>query len=115
MSREDQINSFPGKGFAPCPTDIGWVPLNVPMQLNVETAKLVRGFAEALARKLYEAQEKYGYTDNWKDPDWMNKCREDLRENLEKGDPRDVAAYCAFLWHHKEPTTKKDEIPPNIE
>jgi hypothetical protein len=24
--------------------------------------------------------------------------------HIEKGDPRDVAAYCAFLWHHNEST-----------
>jgi hypothetical protein len=109
MSRDEKINSYPGKGFEPCPTDFGWIPLNVPMDLNVETAKLVRAFSESLALKLYQAQQKYGYTDNWKDPEWMDKCRADLREHLEKGDPRDVAAYCAFLWHHNEPTNKENK------
>jgi hypothetical protein len=107
MSRNDQINSYPGKGLEPCPTDFGWVPLNVPMDLNLETNTLVRDFAEALALKLYEAQKKYGYSNNWQDSSWMDKCREDLQEHLKKGDPRDVAAYCAFLWYHNESTIKQ--------
>jgi hypothetical protein len=107
---EDKINSYPGKGFEPCPTDYGWVPLNVPMNLHIETSKLVRAFAEELAKKLYAAQEKYGYTDEWRNPDLIPDLQQDLVEHMQKGDPRDVAAYCAFLWHHNEPTMKEDDV-----
>lgn len=78
-----------------------------PKNLHPETVELVRLFASAVAEKLFQAQEKYGYTDGWKRDDWMDECRAKLREHLEKGDPRDVAAYCAFLWFHGEPTSKK--------
>jgi DNA repair exonuclease SbcCD ATPase subunit len=33
----------------------------------------------------------------------MDECRVKLREHVEKGDPLDVAAYCAFLWYHGQP------------
>lgn len=77
----------------------------VPDGLASETAKLVIGFASALATKLYNAQQKYGYWDGWTSPDWMSDCRAELRKHVEKGDPRDVAAYCAFLWYHHESTS----------
>lgn len=72
--------------------------------LHPATADLVTRFATALARKLADAEQKYGYTDNWRRADWMPECRAQLRDHLLKGDPRDVAAYCAFLWAHEEPT-----------
>ncbi len=101
-----EINSFPGKGFELPDSERGWVPLDVPMDLHVNTAKLVKDFAEALMVKLLKAQEKYGYADSWIYPNWMDECRQELRDHTEKGDPLDVAAYAAFLWYHKEPTVK---------
>jgi len=81
--------------------------IGIPADLHINTQQLVLEFAEALAEKLYKAQEKYGYTDGWKDPNWMEQCRTELRNHIEKGDPLDVSAYCAFLWFHKEPTKIK--------
>jgi len=78
--------------------------IDVPEQLSADTQALVSSFAEALAEKLYQADLKYNFQDNWKETDWMNTCREQLREHLEKGDPRDVAIYAAFLWYHGETT-----------
>jgi hypothetical protein len=78
-----------------------------PEGLHPATKKLVFDFACALADKLHEAEKKYGYSDGWRDNDWMDECRVKLREHVEKGDPRDVAAYCAFLWHHGESTAPK--------
>lgn len=75
-----------------------------PEGLHYETGILVARFAEAMAAKLLAAQEKYGFSDGWMQPDWMDECRAKLAEHVAKGDPRDVAAYCAFLWHHGEPT-----------
>ena len=77
----------------------------IQTQLHPATLSLVTEFSMALAKKLHAAQEKYGFTDNWKNPDWMNQCRTQLLEHLEKGDPLDVAAYCAFLWYHGEGTS----------
>lgn len=75
-------------------------------ELHPLTTNLVVRFARALAAKLAEAEKKYGYGDGWASPGWMHECRAKLRNHIEKGDPRDVAAYCAFLWHHQESTTE---------
>lgn len=79
-----------------------WLTNDAP--LHPLTANLVVRFARALATKLADAEKKYGYSDGWKDPHWMDECRAHLLEHVAKGDPRDVAAYCAFLWHHGEST-----------
>lgn len=79
--------------------------INIPDQLHPATAKLVADFAEAMADKLLAAERKYHYTDNWRRADWADECRAHLMEHLEKGDPRDVANYCAFLWYLNESTS----------
>lgn len=73
--------------------------LGVP-ELQPDTADLVIRFAKALAAKLREAEIKYQRSNSWMSPDWMDECRAELVEHVRKGDPRDVAAYCAFAWHH---------------
>ena len=78
--------------------------IDVPAGLHPRTADLVRRFAYALANKLAVAEAKYGYSDNWASPEWLGECRAKLVEHVAKGDPRDVAAYAAFLWHHGERT-----------
>ena len=75
-----------------------------PLDLHPATSELVTNFSDALRDKLYAAQEKYGYSDGWLQSDWMDECRAKLLEHVAKGDPRDVAAYCAFLWHHNAST-----------
>lgn len=75
-----------------------------PDDLHPATAKLVDTFAEALKAKLLKAQKKYGYSDNWKRTDWEEECQKMLLEHVAKGDPLDVAAYTAFMWHHGYPT-----------
>lgn len=72
--------------------------------LHPLTINLVVRFARAMAAKLAAAEIKYGYSDGWKSADWMDECRAHLLEHIAKGDPRDVAAYCMFLWHHGEST-----------
>ncbi len=80
-------------------------------QIHPRTADLVQRFAAALTEKLAAAEAKYGYSDNWASPDWMDECRAKLLEHVAKGDPRDVAAYCAFLWHHGEGTAMPTSQP----
>lgn len=80
-------------------------------ELHPLTANLVVRFARALAAKLAAAEKKYGYTDGWRDQNWMDECRAKLVEHIAKGDPRDVAAYCAFLWHHGESTAGAQAAP----
>ncbi|HGO6126546.1 hypothetical protein QZM82_31840 [Burkholderia cepacia] len=89
---------------SPVPTAGDLAPM--PHDLHPRTVDLVRRFSTALATKLAQAEHKYGYADAWAAPDWMDECREQLLRHVAKGDPRDVAAYCAFLWHHGESTVK---------
>jgi len=70
----------------------------VPPELHDDSKQLVQQFAEELARKLRSAEAKYGYSDGWLRQDWEAECRQHLHEHLAKGDPRDVAIYCAFMW-----------------
>lgn len=76
--------------------------------LHPATADLVARFFAALSEKLAAAEKKYGYSDGWASPDWMDECRAKLMEHIAKGDPRDVAAYCAFLWHHGASTAQAE-------
>jgi hypothetical protein len=60
--------------------------------------KLVDGFANALRAKLMlaHANGRRG----WQEKDWEHECQQGLLRHVAKGDPRDVAAFCAFMWHH---------------
>lgn len=71
-----------------------WVETN-----NLEA--LVAGFANALFEKLVAAEKKYNYEGTWKKDDWQDSLIIQLHQHVAKGDPLDVAAYCAFAWHHK--------------
>lgn len=81
----------------------------IPDGLNRSTADLVLGFAKALAEKLYRSEQKYGWSDGWKESDWQDKCLADFHHHISKGDPRDVAAYCAFMWHHGWKTSSRQQ------
>lgn len=72
----------------------------VPAELHPDTQKLVTDFCTALAEKLYKAQLKYGYDTDWKQDGWPTQCQAHFHQHIAKGDPRDVAAYCAFMWYH---------------
>jgi hypothetical protein len=77
---------------------------------------LVARFSAALLAKLKDAREKYGYADEgWQYDDWRLSCREQLLKHLAKGDPRDVAAYCAFMWHHGWSTVAATPTPPSVD
>ena len=83
------------------------IEIVIPDSLHGDTQSLVVRFAEALAAKLHKAELKYGYSGDWQKREWIDsgECREKLRHHIDKGDPRDVAAYCAFLWHHGASTS----------
>lgn len=78
--------------------------LHLPLDLHPATQDLVRNFAEALGEKLYGAQVKYGWTDGWRTANVL-ELQAELMNHVAKGDPRDVAAFCAFLWSTNSPTT----------
>jgi hypothetical protein len=81
------------------------IEIEIPDELHKETAELVAMFAGAMADKLKIAQDKYGYSDGWKDSHWRYECANKLVEHIQKGDPRDVANYCAFMWYHSWQTS----------
>lgn len=69
--------------------------------MSHKTAALVGTFAEAMKRKLREAETKYGWHDDpWLNDDWENAWRNELLKHLFKGDLVDIANYCAFGHHH---------------
>lgn len=55
----------------------------------------------ALAEKLSAAEAKYGFEDHWQEAGWQGDLITQLLDHVRKGDPLDVAAYCAFAWHHQ--------------
>ena len=81
--------------------------LEMPDNLHPDTKWLVQDFAKALAEKLHRSEKKYGYSNGWLATDWQEECRQHLLKHVGKGDPLDVAAYCAFMWLHRWPTVSK--------
>lgn len=71
--------------------------LNMPDKLHGRTAELVRNFAEEMAEKLLLKQTEY---DLWPSAHWEKDCRHEMLMSVTKGDPLDVANYCAFMWFH---------------
>jgi hypothetical protein len=79
----------------------------IPDGLRIETALLVIRFASALSVKLRAAEIKHDHAVGWADEGWEEECRRQLEVHVEKGDPRDVAIYYAFMWHHHWDTCRK--------
>lgn len=93
------MSELPASYAAPAPGP-GEGPRLLPPAPN-SLSLLVNEFAKVLNEKLQAAAIKYGYqADQWLDPTWRTDCIEDLLLHIDKGDPRDVAAYCAFAWYH---------------
>ncbi|SXK31217.1 RelE family toxin-antitoxin system [Klebsiella pneumoniae] len=84
----------------------------IPSELHPDTQKLVTDFCTALAEKLYKAQLKYGYDADWKQDGWPSQCQTHFHQHIAKGDPRDVAAYCAFMWWHGWSTKPAECLEP---
>lgn len=68
--------------------------------LAPESIALIDRFALALKEKMRAAEMKHGWRTEWQTTDWADRCWNDLVRHLGKGDPRDVAIYAAFMWHH---------------
>ena len=71
------------------------------LTVQQELRNLIDGFSKALYEKLLKAEQKYHHGHAWKKDDWRDDLIDNLNTHIEKGDPLDVAAYCAFAWHHK--------------
>lgn len=83
---------------SPAGLPIGYIPM--PQGLNPDTAKMVCAFAASLAARLALSENKPRRGDYWQRTDWRDELVTELQRHVHKGDPRDVAAYCAFAWHH---------------
>ena len=81
-------------------------------KLQPATAALVDRFAAALKEKLAAAEVKYGYSDGWLADHWQGQLVTKLVDHVQKGDPRDVAAFCAFAWHHGWSITPAAPVAP---
>ncbi|ECA5248050.1 hypothetical protein ELS07_05490 [Salmonella enterica subsp. enterica serovar Lomalinda] len=100
------------------------VTVAIPKYLHRDTKQLVIDTADAMAEKLYKAQERHGYTNGWRVPaegedtgDGRNfwtreECLQALFHHLEKGDPVDCINYLAFMqangWRTELPTQGSD-------
>ncbi|MDE2096811.1 MAG: hypothetical protein KGL39_06150 [Patescibacteria group bacterium] len=73
------------------------IEAQVPRKLHPDSKALVKEIAYKLGVKLYKAEQKYGYSNNWLTDDWEHICQRELRKHIEKGDPLDVIAYCSFM------------------
>jgi hypothetical protein len=87
--------------------------IQMPAGLHPESKSLVLRFATAIAEKMYKSEVKYGWTNEWQTDDWEEDCKTGLYEHLKKGDPKDVAVYAAFMWHHGW-DTKPEVVAPEI-
>jgi hypothetical protein len=86
--------------------------IDVPDELHPNTAELVSHFASAMASKLRSAELKHGYSDHWMQADWQAECHADFLRHISKGDPVDVANYCAFMWKRGWSTNSKKPACP---
>lgn len=73
--------------------------------LHPQTALLISDYAAAVGGKLYQAERKYEFGDNWRTDDWETQCKVELLRHVFKGDPLDVGAYAAFCWRRGWSTT----------
>lgn len=79
------------------------------MQEKTTDDTAVDRFAQAMKAKLAEAREKG--RSGWETcpPEELSRM---LREHVDKGDTRDVANFCAFLWNLRAPISP---LAPSVE
>lgn len=90
--------------------------VKLPDGLARSTQYLIVDTAQALGNKLLAAQNKRKADPvGWMRNDWEDDCRADLMHHIQKGDPRDVMAYAAFMHYHGWSTAKPEpEITPEL-
>lgn len=87
--------------------DYGRGPTDEEAQLYV----LCQMFALKMFWKAFEAEQKYNFNGAWREPDWQEDFVKKFSYHVLKGDPRDVALFCAFADHHGWST----DWPKNLE
>ena len=73
-------------------------------QVTDPLSRLCFFFAIQLFDRLTRKRKKWG--DKWQDKEYLtqNDLIYHLQKQVNQGDPIDVAAYCAFAWHHQYKT-----------
>lgn len=90
--------------------------VKLPEGLARSTQYLIVDTAQALGNKLLAAQNKRKADPvGWMRNDWEDDCRAGLMHHIQKGDPRDVMAYAAFMHYHGWKTSYHDnETSPGV-
>lgn len=95
--------------------------VKLPEGLARSTQYLIVDTAQALGNKLLAAQNKRKADPvGWMRNDWEDDCRAGLMHHIQKGDPRDVMAYAAFMHYHgwktSQPASKitDEQLPEGI-
>lgn len=85
----------------------------LPSELARSTQYLIVDTAQALGNKLLAAQNKRKADPvGWMRNDWEDDCRAGLMNHIQKGDPRDVMAYAAFMHYHGWKTSPPEDLKP---
>jgi hypothetical protein len=84
-----------------------------PIEGLNDLKSLVERFSIALLAKMELAEKKYGFNHGYLRDDWADELRANIRKHVDRGDPRDVAAYCAFAWLHGWSLTVPNDAPPD--
>ncbi|WCD44047.1 hypothetical protein ECML606-1_000096 [Escherichia phage ECML-606-1] len=83
--------------------------VKLPDGLARSTQYLIVDTAQALGNKLLSAQNKRKADPvGWMRHDWEDDCRAGLMHHIDKGDPRDVMAYAAFMHYHGWKTSRPE-------
>lgn len=83
------------------------VEIDIPDDLHPDAIKVVLATANDLAAKLHKVQVKYGLKEGWRNPppgaigdgkffSTEDELQKALINHINKNDPLDVIAYCAF-------------------
>ncbi|WP_069267374.1 hypothetical protein [Paraburkholderia nodosa] len=104
LSLDDTLECLSARDAAPTPT----VAADAAAPHSDDLA--VDALAAAMKEKLAQARAKG--RSGWQecDPEDLSHM---LREHVSKGDPRDVANFCAFLWNLKQPIAKAKLLAAN--
>lgn len=76
--------------------------VQLPDELHPDARKLVLNIAREMSAKLLHAQNKYGWTNSWRDQKFTPAMwTEETIRHIQKGDPLDVINYMAFAKDRK--------------
>lgn len=79
-------------------------------KLSTASARMLTRFFIGVVEKFLAAEEKHGWKDEWtRIGEQREKFIAELQRHVQKGDPRDVAIYCAIAQHYGWSTNYVDE------